>query len=260
MAYNPLLLMLDLPQQRITVSTLNLDGKHLSNAEAKICQLPSASLQGLVYNNHTVTTGQTIRKNGRNFLEMQCNTCEKISLKYYFSVVGNTAGCRRCGLLKIARFDTPKWLISRCISAQQRCCNTSDLRYADYGGRGILFKFGGPTEMAVYIQETLGLHRELQINRIYNNGHYEAGNLEYCRAIINMNNQRGKQATVRAHAFKLLHPKINYADSTLVGLFQRGFTNEEVVQRFYQVSSKPKGVYGTYSMPDQEIASLLRDS
>lgn len=217
-------------------------------------QLPE--LVGKVFNNLIITTGEIIRKKSTR-IEVQCLICKKIYEKDYHSVMAKKAGCGRCGNLKIGKFNTPKWLVQRCISAQQRCCNPNDQRYKDYGGRGVSFNFSTPTEMAVYIQDVLGLQRELQIDRINNNLGYQPGNLRYVTPIINANNQRGKRATAKTHAFRIKHPNIKYADKTLVRFFHIGMTDEEIIDRYYNVKSiKPKGVFGTFEMQDQEIALL----
>jgi hypothetical protein len=44
--------------------------------------------------------------------------------------------------------------------------------------------------MAVWVQENLGLCRDMQIDRIDNDGHYEPGNLRYVTAAENMHNTR----------------------------------------------------------------------
>jgi hypothetical protein len=53
-------------------------------------------------------------------------------------------------------------------------------------------------------------------------------------------------------------PNVRYADATLSNLFSRGFTEAQIVHRWHQPSRKPKGVYGTFSKPDQDIASQFQ--
>ena len=62
------------------------------------------------------------------------------------------------------------------------------------------------------------------------------------------------------HKFRLEHPKIRYADKTLRNLFYMGLTPQQIIERYHRHSDKPKGVYGTFSTPDLEIASLAKDS
>lgn len=114
--------------------------------------------------------------------------------------------------------------------------------------------------MAVWVQENLGLHREMQIDRINNDGHYEPGNLRYLSGKQNQANKRGPRSTQKLHAFREAHPEIRYSDATLRRLLTEGLTPEQIVDRFNRPSAKPKGVYGTFSTPDPDILSLSKGS
>jgi hypothetical protein len=74
---------------------------------------------------------------------------------------------------------------------KQRCTNPADAGYHNYGGRGIQFRFNSVLEGALWIMETLGLKRSLQMDRINNDGHYEPGNLRYVtRSQQNLNKRQ----------------------------------------------------------------------
>jgi hypothetical protein len=120
--------------------------------------------------------------------------------------------------------------------------------------------FETPLAMALWIQKNLGLHKTMQIDRIDNSRHYEPGNLRYATSKQNQSNTRSPRWNAMMHSFRMRHPEIRYADSTLRGMFIRGLTEDQIIKRFYQHSYKPKGVYGTFSTPDPVIASLLKDS
>jgi hypothetical protein len=137
--------------------------------------------------------------------------------------------------------------------------NPKDQAYERYGGRGIQFRFKSPLAMAMWVEANLGLHPELQLDRIDNEGHYEAGNLRYATRSLNQSNQRGGRWTAKMHKFRLLYPGVRYADSTIVNLIHRGLSYDEIAARFQKPSFKPKGVYGTFSTPDPAIASLSKD-
>jgi hypothetical protein len=143
--------------------------------------------------------------------------------------------------------------------AKDRCTNSRNKAFSDYGGRGIQFKFANPVAMALWVQENLGLHPELELDRIDNDGHYEPGNLRYLNSFQNQSNTRRRRLNATMHAFRQRHPEIKYADSTLRYLLGRRMTDEEIIARFHRKSNKPKGVFGTYSMPDPVIASLCKD-
>ena len=127
----------------------------------------------------------------------------------------------------------------------------------DYGGRGIRFCFDGPTDMALWLMERFDCtDRRMQIDRIDNNGNYEPGNVRMTTPSINGMNRR-HQLKVKMLRFRQEHPEVRYADATLCNLISRGFSNEEIVERFNSPSCKPKGVYGTFSTPDPAIVSQL---
>jgi hypothetical protein len=113
--------------------------------------------------------------------------------------------------------------------------------------------------MGRWILDNLGDPKHLHIDRINNNGHYEPENLRITTSKVNMNNKRHSNGTRNMHLFRQNHPEIKYSDSTLIGMFSRGMTYEQIIEKFYKKSNKPKGLYGTYSIPDQEIVLLAKD-
>ena len=108
--------------------------------------------------------------------------------------------------------------------------------------------------------DNLGLDRRLQIDRIDNNGNYQPGNIQLVAPSVNMNNQRRSTNTRRMHRFRQIYPLVCYADATIVNLLKQGLSFKQIEERFHKISNKPKGVYGTFSTPDQTIASLAKDS
>jgi hypothetical protein len=153
----------------------------------------------------------------------------------------------------------PSGCISEQANAKDRCTNSKHKAFLDYGGRGIQFKFASPVAMALWVQENLGLHPELHLDRIDNDGHYEPGNLRYLNSSQSQSNTRKRRLNAAMHAFRQRHPAIKYADSTLRYLLGCRMTDEEIIARFHRKSNKPKGVFGTFSMPDPVIVSLRKD-
>lgn len=189
----------------------------------------------------------------RKFVQTICK-CGEIAWKNWDNLRRGIAGCRVCDKPRKA----PLWLVRRAIAAKQRCENPADRRYPDYGGRGIQFKFNGPTEMALWLMEKFDCrNRKMQIDRIDNNGNYEPGNVRMTTASINAMNTR-HQNKIKMLRFRMKHPEIRYADTTLCRFFSKGMSEEKIVKRFYQPSLKPKGVYGTFSTPDPGIVSQLQ--
>lgn len=62
-------------------------------------------------------------------------------------------------------------------NAKQRCTNPKNSKYEDYGGRGILFKFNSFEEFWKCLGKKT--YPELTLDRIDNEGHYEAGNVQW---------------------------------------------------------------------------------
>lgn len=84
-----------------------------------------------------------------------------------------------------------------------RCTNTKVDSYKHYGGRGIEFRFSSVEEAITWIEKHLGLPKDasLQVDRIDNDGHYEAGNLRWATPKEQVANQR-KKASVQTHSYK----------------------------------------------------------
>lgn len=249
--------MLDLLQPQIIDAGLNPGGRRYGIAPQNKLQSQLPELKGKLFGCLMVVSGDIIRKkeHGRPYLLTECTKCATQSLKEYTSLTKKLAGCRRCSQPR----RVPKWLYQRANSAKDRCVNPNSSSWIHYGKRGIEFRFSSPLDMALYVMENLGLHREMEIDRINNEGHYEPGNLRYSTAPQNLAHTRKRMISAQAHAFQAQHPEIKYAGVTLSRLIAIGLSSEEIIQRFNTRSSKPKGVYGTSLTPDAFIASLSKD-
>jgi hypothetical protein len=166
------------------------------------------------------------------------------------------AGCRPCG----NPITVPLWLSRRTNQMKDRCINPNNKRYADYGGRGIKFSFDSPLACAIYVRDNLGVDRSRQIDRIDNDGNYAPGNLRLSTKQQNQSHTRSHQLAPSFHEFRRRFPGVRYADSTLRRLLCIGLSFSEIAERWNLPSTKPKGVYGTFSTPDPYIASLHQDS
>ena len=119
----------------------------------------------------------------------ECTGCGSVQWTYLANLMqGKTKGCQRCS----QRRAVPRWLDRRFTAAKQRCENPKDTHFKDYGGRGIRFEFPSVTEACIYMIETNGLPgRELEIDRIDNDGNYARGNLRWAtRSEQNANKRR----------------------------------------------------------------------
>ncbi|KKN21676.1 hypothetical protein LCGC14_0923040 [marine sediment metagenome] len=83
------------------------------------------------------------------------------------------------------------WLCGCFHHIKERCVNSRHPRYRDYGGRGIKCLFKSSQEFADYVVNELQIDpRNLEVDRIDNNGHYEPGNIRFVTSKENCNNRR----------------------------------------------------------------------
>jgi hypothetical protein len=90
---------------------------------------------------------------------------------------------------------TPEY--SALASARYRCMNPSDSRFADYGGRGIEYRFPDDLgEATALLIDAIGPRPEgMTLDRRDNDGHYEPGNLRWATRSEQQRNQRKQRNT-----------------------------------------------------------------
>jgi hypothetical protein len=77
-------------------------------------------------------------------------------------------------------------------SARQRCTNSRNPAFKNYGGRGIQFLFRSFEEFL----EELGLRPVgMTLDRIDNQGHYEYGNVRWTTRLVQNSNKRPRHAS-----------------------------------------------------------------
>lgn len=134
---------------------------------------------------------------------------------------GKSKGCQRCSQPR----RVPRWLDRRLTAAKQRCTNPNDPNYARYGERGIRFDFPSVTEAGLYLIRTFGLPgREMEIDRIDNDGNYAPGNIRFATREQNIGN---REITVLSRFDQKYWP---YAETTTRRKLSEGLTREEIIQ------------------------------
>lgn len=126
-----------------------------------------------------------------------CGVEKEVNLR--FMETGRSSSCRACatrtqhkqaGRLIVDTLEK-KLLQKRVNAMRQRCCNTRDRSFHNYGGRGIEFRFSSIRDGVDYILTTLPARSYvgLDIDRINNDGHYERGNLRLVTRKENLANR-----------------------------------------------------------------------
>jgi len=130
-----------------------------------------------------------------------------------------------------SEYDT---LLRLAASARQRCENKNSAAYADYGGRGIGFKFSGVRAFAEWVLDNLGPKpsRGHTVDRVDNNRGYEPGNLRWATRSEQARNKRAYRRTERGEQIRriiALRPDLTY--ETIRTWLLDGYTEEQVLER-----------------------------
>jgi hypothetical protein len=104
---------------------------------------------------------------------------------------------KSCGCLKyrIKHGYSSHPLYPKYNGMRQRCCNPNSDAYKDYGGRGITICdewLNNPESFFIWAEKNGG-RKELQIDRIDNNGGYSPDNCRFVTCEINQQNKRNKK-------------------------------------------------------------------
>ncbi len=118
--------------------------------------------------------------------------------------------------------------------AKQRCTNPNSAQYADYGGRGIEFRFPTVRAFAEWVLLNIGPRPSAfhSLDRIDNMRHYEPGNLRWATRAEQARNKRTYKRTANGERIRNLHqlrPDLTY--ETLRTWIKQGATDEQILQR-----------------------------
>lgn len=136
-------------------------------------------------------------ENGRRLTRFACECGNEVETLAKFVRRGTTKSCG-CWKSDVAaqratarnfvhgQANTPEYAAFN--HAQRRCNDPENPAYANYGGRGIEFRFNSIEEWL----EELGPKPspELTVDRIDNNGHYERGNVRWATRHTQVHNRR----------------------------------------------------------------------
>ena len=94
-------------------------------------------------------------------------------------------------------------------NARQRCRNPKNTHYAEYGARGIEFRFNTFREFLAAVGPRPEPKRLYSLNRINNDGHYEVGNLKWSTRREQALNQRVRKDNASGHRGVCWHKRSN---------------------------------------------------
>ena len=133
--------------------------------------------------------------------------------------------------------------------AKKRCTKPTAVGYAHYGGRGIEFRFESTAAATQWVMQHLGPRPDgCSIDRIDNNGHYEAGNLRWATWSQQARNKRAYKGSAHGHRLQwLCIQRPDYSYEGLRKYIKLGWTDAEII-----ALSKPKG-----GRPKKNVSSCL---
>lgn len=163
------------------------------------------------------------------YVQTRCTGCGAVRWHAYANLTsGKSQGCQACSQPQ----QVPKWLIKRVTAMRSRCTNPKDAGFKRYGGRGIAFGFESVLAGAIWIQENLGLKRELELDRIDNNGPYAPGNLRYASKSDQMRNQRRSKLQIEDDEWARTQSPLGYHASCKY--LRHGYPKEAVIGLAYK--------------------------
>lgn len=166
-------------------------------------------------------------------LHVQCTGCGEQKLMSMDNLLkGKTRGCQRCSQPR----KHPQWLLKRLTAAKDRCTNPKNRGYANYGGRGIEFRFSSVSSAAEWVAQNIGVVKTAELDRVDNDGHYEPGNLRWSTRAEQSRNQR------RSRVREARDWPSPYSEHTTGRLLREGLTRDQIYERARQaVAEKRKG-------------------
>jgi hypothetical protein len=136
-------------------------------------------------------------------------------------------------------------LQKRANAMYQRCNNTSDKAYKNYGLRGIQFMFASVAACVSYMKTLPNCSIDLTVDRIDNNGHYAVGNLRFVSMKEQTANRRNTlYVSWKGEQILVEQWKENpYAQpSTICKYTRMGLTGEQIIEQAWSsVHNKCKG-------------------
>lgn len=166
------------------------------------------------------------REEGYRLAYVQCKCGSKAWRSYDSLRAGKTSACQQCRA--DARKSTyPQWLARRFHAARARCTDPEHPQFKNYGERGVKFLFSSAGEAAQWMMDHCGLQKDREIDRISNDGHYEAGNLKWSSKSEQMLNNR---RTKVPRGFNYRENEWPYSKDTTLKYVRAGMSRGQILQ------------------------------
>lgn len=118
-------------------------------------------------------------------------------------------------------------------AARQRCVNPRHKNYKNYGGRGVRFVFVSVEQAVRWIAKNIGYRpsKNLTIDRIDNDWHYEAGNLRWATYSEQACNTRRTLAhAIPGRMKRLCKLRPDYSYAGLNSAVRRGMSDADILE------------------------------
>lgn len=241
-----------LPQHRTTLSGQSRRGKCSLQSPPPAAHISQNVEQvGRQYGRVKIMTAER-RYNERwscCYVQVECTKCGHQTWASLSNLMqGKSQGCDPCARRE-RKSPVPKWLDRRLTAAKQRCTNPADPAWGNYGARGIEFRFSSVTEAGKYVMSELGLRRELEIDRIRTDGHYEPGNLRYATRETQQRNRRDSKLST--DDFEWIQTQSPYAFHTSTRLLKKHSRAAIIAMAKQAVRGRAKNWRGIQSRLEQ---------
>lgn len=146
---------------------------------------------------------------------------------------------RETSIVDIIGPETFKVLESRGVGARGRCQNPDDKDYRRYGGRGIEFRFSSILDFIVHMHFVVGYKQgdTRTIDRIDNDGHYEAGNLRLATKLEQTHNRSKPMTTLNGEVIsckdlekEMKRRGLHMLRGGINALADLGYTGESIIK------------------------------
>lgn len=140
--------------------------------------------------NHWTILRDAPRRKSERYVAARCKCGKESEIRLENLISGKSRQCRSCAHTRL----TPQGriLAKRFQAAKDRCTNSKNPSFPNYGGRGIEMRFASVSDWVTHCLAAWpnSDFREYDIDRADNYGHYEPGNLRLVSRLENLSNTR----------------------------------------------------------------------